>query len=197
MITFITGQIIKLSITDKGDSTDILTQSGVAYRVHLPSGHLKYVVGEEAQFYTSFQVREDSQTLYGFLTEESRDFFEKIIGVSGIGPKIGMAILSTYSVNEVIELVKEGDYKALSKTPGLGSKGAQKIIVEMKGKFDVSDTSEVDESNLLKELKSALSSLGFKPDEVREMVLVGQDIIQVNENMGLEQLLQSVLRNSK
>ncbi|PKL42088.1 MAG: Holliday junction branch migration protein RuvA, partial [Planctomycetes bacterium HGW-Planctomycetes-1] len=80
-------------------------------------------VGTDISVYTSFQVREESQTLYGFNTELERDFFEELLTVSGIGPKSALSILSTYSMERVKEIVLEGDSKLLSKVPGLGLKG--------------------------------------------------------------------------
>lgn len=197
MITYIKGKVIKVVSEDKTYYVDILLQNGLAYRVFLLSTGFDYLVGDQVEFYTSFQVREESQTLYGFKSEELRDFFEKLIGVSGVGPKTGISVLSTFSLKEIREMVSEGDFKALSKAPGLGAKGAQKIIVEMKGRFKIEEAEEVETDSKIKELRALLKSLGFKSDELNEMVKLGQGVLDLNKESSIEQLLQSVLRNSK
>jgi holliday junction DNA helicase RuvA len=89
MISYITGKILKTSIS-KDSYVDILTDSGIAYRISVPSTYVLPSKGEKFSLYTHFHVREDSQTLFGFKNEEERDFFEQLISVSGIGPKIGI-----------------------------------------------------------------------------------------------------------
>lgn len=196
MISFLTGTIIKVQIEEKADSVDLLTSAGIAYRVNLPYGRYTLVKDSSLELFTSFQVRESSQTLYGFKDEESRDFFEQLLGVSGVGPKTALSLLSEYDVTEIRNLVAEGDFKALAKAHGLGAKGAQKVIVELKGKFKVSDDeSQSENSDKVKELKDALMALGFKGDELKSMAKFADDLLQQQPNLSLESLIQSVLRN--
>jgi Holliday junction DNA helicase RuvA len=196
MITFIKGEVIKVSVTTKNSSVDILTSSGVGYRIVTAESNPKLLVGDQHSFFTSFQVREDSQTLYGFDSEAQRDFFEEMISVSGIGPKIGLSILSTFKLDQLKQLIYEGDYKQLSSTPGLGLKGAQKIIVEIQGKIDFNRVDELSE-DIEKELKAVLKKLGFKGDELEQMLEIGNGILKVEKGIILEELLQKVLRESK
>ncbi|MHC1716959.1 MAG: Holliday junction branch migration protein RuvA [Candidatus Dojkabacteria bacterium] len=191
MISFITGSILKTNIA-KDSYVDILTQAGIAYRISIPSSYICPSKGEIYSLYTHFHVREDAQTLYGFEKEDERDFFELLITVSGIGPKIALAILSTFSRVDLESVISEGDARGLSRVSGLGLKGAQKIILELRGKvdFDIKDSKE---ENVVKDLKNALKSLGFSGDILKEKVEVGQKMIDKNKEIEIEVLIKEVL----
>lgn len=191
MISYISGKLLKL-YTGKDSFVDILTASGVGYRVFLTKKANIINDGSMISLYTSFHVREDAQTLYGFLTESERDFFEKLITVSGVGPKLALAILSTYSQAEVENMIMEGDDAGLSKTPGLGSKGAQKIILELRGKIDFKKETPQD-TDELKELKSALKALGFTGEQLQAKLDLGKEIIKDKKDIEIEILVKQVL----
>ncbi len=192
MISYISGKVLK-NQTSKNSFVDILTNAGVAYRVYVTSQHPVQEKESNIEMYTSFQVREDSQTLYGFSTEEERDFFEQLLTVSGVGPKVAIAILSTYTIGQVREIVLEGDSKKLSKAPGLGSKGAQKIILELRGRIDFDKESRGSEnSDKVKELKEALKSLGYSGKSLQEGIDKAEDILE-EESVDIETLIRKVL----
>lgn len=192
MISYISGKVIKSSL-GKLNHIDILIPSGIGYRVYVTSQFEFKKEGEEISVYTSFQVREESQMLFGFNTEQERDFFEELLTVSGIGPKSALSILSTYTMERVKEIVLEGDAKLLSKVPGLGLKGAQKVILELRGKIDF-NRAESDSKNdiRIKELKEVLRSLGFKGKDLEESVVKGESILD-KEDIGIELLIKKVL----
>jgi Holliday junction DNA helicase RuvA len=190
MISYISGKVLKIW-TGKDCFVDILTASGIGYRVYITK-KTNILSGENISLYTYFHVREDAQTLYGFLTEGERDFFEKLISVSGVGPKLGLSILSTYSKEEVEELVVEGNDSQLSKTPGLGSKGAQKIILELRGKIDFKKEVQ-EETSELKELKMALKSLGFTGEALNSELERGSSILEKEKDIDIETLIKKVL----
>ena len=192
MISYIQGKILKVH-TGKASYTDILISSGIGYRVYIPS-NIEILQGDkEVGIYTSMQVREDSQTLYGFTTESDRDFFEELIGVSGIGPKIGLAILSTYKKDELERIILEGDSSKLSKVSGLGLKGAQKIILELRGRIDFKeDDKQGVESRRIKEFKEAMRALGFKGDSLDLYVKKAEKILDKGM-LEIEDLLKKVL----
>lgn len=191
MISYISGKILKVSL-GKDSFVDILTASGVGYRVFLTKRNNIVNNGSTVSLYTSFHVREDAQTLYGFLTESERDFFEKLITVSGVGPKLALAILSTYSQGEVENMIVEGDDSGLSKTPGLGSKGAQKIILELRGKIDFKKETLKDNDEL-KDLKNALKALGFTGEALNAQLEKGEEIVKKNKGIEIETLIKKVL----
>ena len=195
MISYISGKVIQ-SRVGKVNYVDVLLPLGIGYRVYVTS-QFKYVKdGSDIQIYTSFQVREESQTLYGFNTEIERDFFEELLTVSGIGPKSAISILSTYPIDTVKQIILDGDSKLLSKVSGLGLKGAQKVILELRGKIDF----DMEDSNVkgdikLKELKEVLKSLGFKGKELDESVGRGEDILKKGD-IDIEVLIKKVLSSN-
>lgn len=193
MISYISGKVIK-SYIGKSNYIDVLISSGIGYRVYVTAQFELRKIGDTVSVYTSFQVREDSQTLYGFSREDERDFFEELLTVSGIGPKSALSILSTYPMDRVKQIVLDGESKLLSKVPGLGLKGAQKVILELRGKIDFDkEDKRGKEDERLKELKEALKILGFKGKELDDCIKRGGDILQ-KEDIDIESLIKKVLQ---
>ena len=125
-------------------------------------------LGSQVQLFTSLVVREDSLTLFGFVNEESRSLFELVQTVSGIGPKVALSILGALTPEDLGRAIAQEDIAAIEKVPGIGRKGAQRLILELKGKL-----SDLSHAQLYKghqpawreQLSSALVSLGFSPKE--------------------------------
>ena len=106
---------------------------GVGYEILTTNTAIgKCAVGQAAKFYTYLAVREDALTLYGFLQKDEKEMFLRLIGVSGVGPKVGLSILSTMSAREAAIAIVSGDDKALAKVPGIGKKTAQRLVLELK-----------------------------------------------------------------
>ncbi|HOK59851.1 MAG TPA: Holliday junction branch migration protein RuvA [Candidatus Dojkabacteria bacterium] len=194
MISYISGKVLKNNI-GKNNYVDVLLPSGIAYRVFVTSMFNFVQVGSQISVYTSFQVREDSQTLYGFATQEERDFFEELLTVSGIGPKSALSILSTYSMDRVKKIILDGDSVLLSKTPGLGLKGAQKVILELRGRIDFEkDDLQMKENVKLGELKDALKSLGFAGKDLKDGIKRGEEVLKEGD-VDIEILIKKVLQD--
>ena len=125
-------------------------------------------LGSHIQLFTSLVVREDSLTLFGFVNEESRSLFELVQTVSGIGPKVALSILGALTPEDLGRAIAQEDIAAIEKVPGIGRKGAQRLILELKGKL-----TDLSHAQLYKghqpawreQLSSALVSLGFSPKE--------------------------------
>lgn len=194
MISYISGKVLKNNI-GKNNYVDVLLPSGIAYRVFVTSMFNFVQVGSQISIYTSFQVREDSQTLYGFSTQEERDFFEELLTVSGIGPKSALSILSTYSMDRVKKIILDGDSVLLSKTPGLGLKGAQKVILELRGRIDFDkDDLQMKGNVKLGELKEALKSLGFVGKDLKDGIKKGEEVLKEGD-VDIEILIKKVLQD--
>lgn len=191
MISYISGVVQKMSF-GKDSYIDLLTKMDIAYRVHIPQNFPPIEKQQELSLYTHFHVREDAQSLFGFQTEEERDFFEELIAVSGVGPKIALAVLSTYKKDEVEKIILEGDAKKLSKVSGLGSKGAQKIILELRGKVDFDKDGKVSSAKS-RDLKNALKALGYSGDILNEKVDLGEKMLEKEEGIEIEDLIKRVL----
>lgn len=126
------------TVTAVDAASALIEVGGVGYEVRMPASDLSRMhAGSEAQVTTSLSVSQDAITLYGFLEPASRRMFLDLQKVSGIGPKVALSLLSTLPPAQLARAVSEGDAAALAKAPGLGRKGAQKIILELKGSIDL------------------------------------------------------------
>ena len=145
MIAFIKG-----SLAETGTDYVVLDNQGIGYLIYTPSSVLEELpaLGQTVKMYTYMYVREDQMSLYGFLTRDDLHIFKLLIGVSGIGPKGALGILSTISPNTFRFAVMAGDARAIAKAPGIGPKTAQKLIIELKDKLDEAVNIQID-SNLL------------------------------------------------
>ncbi len=135
MISFIKG--IAAYVDAEGVIVD---NHGIGYQVKTPSSIVDKVrTGDEVILQTHLYVREDMITLYGFLTSEELHTFQTLLGVNGIGPKAALSVLSTMTVSDLYYAIFSEDAKAISRTPGIGLKGARRMIMELKDKLDLQD----------------------------------------------------------
>lgn len=174
MIGMLVGQVASVDAR-----TALIVVSGVGYETYMPSQDLSSLhEGQEVRVYTSMQVSQDSITLYAFTTQAAKRMFLQVQKVSGIGPKVALSILSTLNVDRLLKAISEGDVTALSSAPGLGKKGAQKIILELKGSIDINslsaDASETSSSKTIDTGISAvidgLVSLGWRQSDSQRAV---------------------------
>lgn len=122
----------------------IIEVGGVGYEIRMPSADLASMhAGQDVKVYTSLSVSQDAVTLFGFSTLASKRMFLQLQKVSGIGPKVALSLLSTLPPDRLARAVADGDATALAKAPGLGKKGAQKIILELKGSIDLNQVEGV------------------------------------------------------
>lgn len=133
MIAFLNGVV-----AGKTAQTVYLDVSGVGFAVSMSQTSLAELpaIGGEARVLTYLQTSESGMALYGFLTEEEKALFERLIGVSGVGPKAALAALSTFSPQALVEAIAVQDVSLIQKIPGVGKKTASRIILELKGSFD-------------------------------------------------------------
>jgi Holliday junction DNA helicase RuvA len=125
-------------------------------------------LGSQVQLFTSLVVREDSLTLFGFMNDESRTLFELVQTVSGIGPKVALSILGALTPEDLARAIAQEDVSTIEKVPGIGRKGAQRLILELKGKLNDLSNSHQHKAHVppwREQLSAALVSLGFSPKE--------------------------------
>ena len=155
----------------------LIDVGGVGYEVRMPAAELSALhAGQETRVFTSLNVSQDAVTLYGFLTQASKRMFLQLQKVSGIGPKVALSLLSTLPPDRLARAVADGDATALAKAPGLGKKGAQKIILELKGSIDLSQIegasapakAQVDTG--LMQVVEGLMSLGWRQQDAEHAV---------------------------
>lgn len=166
MIRLLVGSVLKMN----EKSMTLLTSGGVGYEI-FPAGSLLSVCkeGDQGEVHIFTIVREQEISLYGFGDEVERELFQKLIGVSGIGPKIALQIVST-PVKLFLDAVAKGDVDFISRTPGLGKKTAQKLIIELKGKLDLKTGDTSSFSPAVEEALEALQNLGYDHSQVKEIL---------------------------
>lgn len=168
MIAFLRGKL-----ASKAYDYVVLDVSGVGYKIMLSGQSVSRLpeIGTEIQLLTKMIVKEDDVALYGFQNATEQNVFERLISVSGIGPKAALSILSSYSAEEVIEIIASQDSVRMQKAPGIGKKTASRIILELKDVFAqvggdlLSQTPSVSTS-ALQGAREALLSMGFTSTEI-------------------------------
>ncbi len=199
MISYIRGNLAAME-KDKV----IVDVQGVGYGIFMPERSMGLLpqIGSEVKLHTYLNVREDAMQLFGFLTKDDLQIFRLLIGVSGIGPKGGLGILSQLSADDLRFAVLSGDVKAISATPGIGRKTAEKLIIELKDKLDLEDmlhpadegipvaAADSSAGTVQSEAVQALEALGYGSTEslkaVKKVKL---------ENATVEEVLKAALKN--
>jgi Holliday junction DNA helicase RuvA len=162
MIGYLSGTVQGITNTSL-----LINVSGVGYRVFAPLPILVSTQdGTSLQLYIHTHVREDHITLYGFRDEIELFLFEKLITISGIGPKSALAMLSVHSPASLADAIERSDAQALAHTPGVGKKTAEKIILELQGKLAHLVGQKADDSTL--EMRLALEALGYSSKEIHD-----------------------------
>lgn len=188
-------------ITSKVPPQLTVEVGGVGYEVEAPMSTFFHLpnVGEEVKLLTHFVVREDAQLLYGFATEEERRLFRSLLKVSGVGPKIGLALLSGISVEAFAMCVKNQDVGALVRVPGVGRKTAERLIIELRDKIAPSEGAPVGsvlvqpEASPETEAFGALVALGYKPAEATRLLKAAGPGTHSTEEL-IRRALQSAAR---
>jgi len=150
------------------DDTILLNVGGVGFRVRVSANTAAGLgaVGSDVQLFTHLRVREDELSLYGFATEDELRLFETLMTVSGVGPKVALNVLSSAPAETVRMAIAQGNVDVLTAVPGIGKKTAQRIVLELKGKIDLSGLGEVGElSPLDEDVMNALINLGYSAAE--------------------------------
>lgn len=169
MISYIRGELAAIE-TEKV----IVDVGGVGYGIYMPAQSLGLLPppGNEVKIHTYLNVREDAMQLFGFLTRDDLEVFRLVIGVSGIGPKGGLSILSQLSPDSLRFAVMSGDVKAISAAPGIGKKTAEKLIIELKDKLSIEDVL----NNAIQDSDTAFvpgNSNGIQAEAVQALVALG------------------------
>ena len=169
-----------------------------------PQTSAQATLGSQIQLFTSLVVREDSLTLFGFINDESRTLFELVQTVSGIGPKVALSILGSLTPEDLGRAIAQEDVGSIEKVPGIGRKGAQRLILELKGKLsDLSSGQSYSTHHPAwrEQLTSALVSLGFSPKESDAAISKVVSDLQANEvdasTLDLSELLKLTLASGK
>jgi Holliday junction DNA helicase RuvA len=171
MIGSLRGQILERSL----DGTVLIEVGGIGYVVHVSERVLSELEpGTTAFLHVHHHIREDAQTLYGFLTGEDRTAFRSLLSAHGVGPAMAMAVLATHPPSVLFGIVADNDVAALTIVPGIGKKTAERLIIEIRDKLAVPI---LDNSNgvggtgsAVADVREALAGLGYGTDEIRDVL---------------------------
>lgn len=177
MFSFLKGELAEKSVESPKGAYFLLDVHGVGFEVLSSRRSVESapLPGERAQLFTTLVVREDALLLVGFITKEERDLFNILQSASGVGTKVALSLLSALSVSEIAQAVVSGQHAALTRAKGVGSKLAQKMVLELKEKMTnwrqagepaaFAETG-VSQGEAFREAESVLLSLGYQPDEI-------------------------------
>ena len=191
---------IKGKLISHNDSYLVIEVGGLGIKVNIPKTSSKnFKMNEVMSLSTYLHVREDALDLYGFENESDRSLFLMLISISGIGPKLGLTIISGLAPEKLKMKIISGDVKALISIPGVGAKTAKRIIIELKDKFSKIDSDtlgfedEID-SKIFKDVISALDGLGYKEKESKQALKKLGLEKSAPSNHTIENLIREVLK---
>lgn len=192
MISAVTGWLK----SKENEKIDVATASGLTYEMAVPLGTLERLpdVGAEVELTTILVVREDAWQLFGFDRDRDRIVFQKLLGASGVGPKLAMAILSTLGGNRVVRSLLDGDIGLLSTVSGVGKKKAEKLIVELRDRvkdLELPDTKGASASATGEQAIQALVNLGYSPTESERAVRAS---LVRDRNAAISDLIRNALQ---
>ena len=175
MIGRLRGRLIEI----ESDGSLVVDVNGVGYELQAPlgtPGRSSAAIGDEMQLHVHTHVREDALQLYGFATGDERTAFRTLIGISKVGPKLALAVLSALEVGELADAVGTADAGRLTRVPGIGKKTAERMVLELEGKLSTTTpratggrpSGRVDETSRV--LCDSLVRMGFKPNDVDRAV---------------------------
>ena len=197
MIAYISGALVSA-----GENYIVIDNHGMGYRIFVSGKFLEHIpaYGTQIKIYTHMYIREDELTLYGFHSEEELSVFRILIGISGVGPKVAMAILTALTIQELQLAVISEDAKTISKANGVGTKGASRIILELKDKLKMEDmmdaayersiVQDTQDVNAARDAILALVNLGYSNSEAALAVKKIGDTSQ----MDIEAILKAALK---
>ncbi len=194
MIGRIRGQLVEIS----GNAV-LVDVGGVGYELEVTVGTLSQLPQMKKQdhpvaLYTHFVVREDAQQLYGFASRDERDLFRALIRITGVGPKLALALISSVSLVELSACVQAGDVAVLTRVPGVGRKTAERLLVELKDKLPALSPQEIAlaqgaDGQAAGEAEEALVALGYRPAEAARMIGGVK-----NDGASTEEMVRAALR---
>lgn len=201
MYSYIKGELVEIA-----EYLIVVEANNIGYNIHVPGQVLSYLPerGSKVKIYTYLYIREDAMMLYGFLTRDDLNVFKLLLGVSGIGPKGALAILSVMTTDDLRFAVLGDDEKTIAKAPGIGAKTAKRLILELKDKLKLEDAFESalehngesgsapgQGTNAVKnEAVQALTALGYSSSEA----LKALQNVEITDGMDVETVLKQALK---
>lgn len=176
---------IKGIIVDQSSNYIVIDNNGIGYQIYV-GNPFSFEINKETLVYTYSYIREDEYTLYGFKCLEEKELFLKLINVKGLGPKMALPMLATGSISGIVDAIERENILYLKKFPKIGDKVARQIILDLKGKLNMSTVAE--ETSNFDELVDVLESLGYKNSEIKKI------ISSIDSSKSLEEQVKEALK---
>ncbi len=202
MIHFIRGNVSEVS-----EGLVVVEASGVGYGIRVPASVIAALPprGTEVKIHTYFSLTQNGVELYGFLTPEDRTMFMMLLGVSGIGPKGALGVLSALTPDELRMAIVSGDSKSISRAPGIGTKTAQRVVLELKDKLDAAEVfhTALEHGETAAASGMTLGVYGVQKEAVEALVALGYSNAEAaravkkagaQEDMSVDQVLKAALK---
>ena len=192
MITHLRGKLV-----EKNPTFVIIEANGVGYWLNISLNTYSNLPNEELIFlYTHLSVKEDSHTLYGFISKVEREIFRLLISVSGVGPSIARTMLSSMTTDEIQQAIASGNVGVIQSVKGIGVKTAQRVLVDLRDKiastFGVGEVSIIESNTKKNEALSALEVLGFNKKQAEKVL---EKVLKENSSASVEVLIKQALKN--
>jgi Holliday junction DNA helicase RuvA len=191
-------EYIKGKLKEVNTQKAIIDVNGIGYKIFIPSSICSDLINQDdVLLFISYIVKEDSQTLYGFLNKLQRDIFEILISVSGVGAKTAILLLGHLEIDNLHAAIANSDIRLICKVPGIGKKTAERLIVELKDKFKLLDKKYVNtnfadkKSTIASDAIAALMNLGYNALQAQRAV---KSVMQDNQKVELSELITKALR---
>jgi len=192
MITYLQGKLV-----EKNPTFIVVDCNGLGYFVNISLHTFSHLpTGENVKIFTHLQIREDSHTLYGFSSQVEREIFRLLISVSGVGASIARTMLSSLSPEQVMEAIAQNDLGTIQSVKGIGSKTAQRVVLDLKDKilkvYGLDEVSSLSSNTNKNEALSALETLGFARKQAER---VCDSIVKKDPNASVETIIKQALKN--
>jgi Holliday junction DNA helicase RuvA len=205
MISYLKGKSNQIQRTSNNRLILILEVNQIAYEIQIPSRLARQLSANEeksVQIFTHLQIREEQPLLYGFATASERDLFRHLISISGIGAQLAIALIDTLGLEELLEAILTNNSRVLCKSPGVGKKTAERIILELQSKLcqwreglsiTVATTKAVPTREILEELEMTLLALGYTKEEIDQAISAITQDSQLLKNTQVEEWLRKAI----
>jgi len=205
MISYLKGTVASIQKSTGNRVTVILDVNQIGYELQIPrrlSQELQAASKEIVQIFTHLQIREDQQVLYGFASAAERDLFRQLIGVSGIGAQLAIALIDTLGLPNLVQAIVTGNIRTLAKTPGVGNKTAERIALELKTKLaewrqlagvTTPASSKGPSSAILEDVEMTLLALGYENSEIAQALEAISEDALVAKSTNAEEWIRSAI----
>ena len=207
MISYLKGQVIEITKNTTNKIILIIEVNKIGYEVQIPSRlarKLSVEIEETVQIFTHQQIKEDRQILYGFASVAERDIFRQLIGVSGIGTQSAIALIDSLGITDLVSAIVNNNIPTLTKTPGIGKKTAERLILELKTKLaqwredagiEISPSTKtvIPKTEIIEDLEMTLLALGYTKEEIEQAISAIRQDNQLLKNPNLEEWIRSAI----